>query len=429
MNLTKTQTKDILWHAGKALLCALQLYILDRMTLFSVDELLRFLLRERVITDDSIAVPLFSLIRPVTVLILFVVLWRYYDTIDDRSFNRFCEVYKEAKKAPGLFRDPAYATGLVITALSATPILTLSLIKPLHYAGLRNGECIAVGTAVSLLLTAGISLLRIKRLAEVWVIQKDLRTGNEKTRGVRHIMRRVLYALIFFGSLCALVILGYGMLVPVWGSFLLGIIRLLWKPILLIAVILFLWLFVIRTLRGLINRRKFLRRLKKMSERGELSYEIHGSPYLSVLSERVFFGLTITDAPHPDGKRKKDITYKVAVANCKYRRGMVILCENNVYRFVVFSLNFRAIAQQNWGRLSVASSQIVAMPIGSICTNHSFDFPEGEGERILLVDPAPRILSMPGSREGEVITLDNASKIFDYTVYGKNSFVNMLERT
>jgi hypothetical protein len=169
-----------------------------------------------------------------------------------------------------------------------------------------------------------------------------------------------------------------------------------------------------------------------MKERGELSYEIHGSPYLSVLSERIFFGLTITDMPHPDsrgGRRKnREVTYKVAFANCRYRRGLVILCPNNIYRFV-YSLQFRTIAQQNWGGLSVASSQIVSMPVASFHTNHSFDFPEGEGKRILIVDPAPRMLCMYGLREGELITLDNDSEIFGYTVYGKNSFVNILERT
>ena len=107
---------------------------------------------------------------------------------------------------------------------------------------------------------------------------------------------------------------------------------------------------------------------------------------------------------------------------------MVVLCDNNVYRFV-YSIQFRTIAQQNWGGLSVASSRIVSMPVASFYTNHSFDFPEGEGKRILLVDPAPRVLCMHGFREGEMVALDNASEVFGYTVYGKRSFLNLLERT
>ena len=425
MNHTKTQLKDMAWHAGKALLCALQLLAFHAVTMKSVKSLMDFLYLELIVLEGGVAEALLAFLHPLTVAVLFIVLWRYYDTIDDRSFNRFCAVYKDETKAPNLLREPAYAAGLAVTALCATPILSKSLIPALGYTGMRPAECTAVGIAVSILLVVGLSLLRIRSRAKVWVIQKDLRTGNEQTK----ILKRVFYAAVFFAALYLLIYAGYSTLVPTLGSLILGLIRLLWKPILIIGGILFLWLFVIRSIRRMLDRRKFLKKLRRMSERGELSYEIHGSPYLSVIfPERVMFGLTVVDAPHPDGKRRRDITYQVAFANCKYRRGMVILCPNNIFRFV-YSINFRAIAMQNWGGLSVASARIVSMPVGSFFTNHTFEFPEGEGKRILLMDPAPRVLCMHGYREGEYITLDNDSEVFGYTVYGKSSFVNLLERT
>ena len=425
MNMTKTSLKDLAWHTGKALLCVLQLWIFSIVTRNSVGNLLDLLYTELIVREGDLAEPFLALIVPVTVTVLFVVIWRYYDNIDDRSFNRFCAVYKDEKKAPYLLREPAYAVGFAVTVLCAAHIIATTLLPSLRYTGMRSGECIAVGGAVALLLVAGLSFLRLRRRAAVWVIQRDLRTGNEKTR----IGRRIFYAVIFFVATYLLIYAGYSTLIPVWGSFILGIFRLLWKPILLIASVLFLWLFVIRSIRRIMDRHKFLKKLTQMRERGELSYEIHGSPYLSVMfPERVVFGLTITDAPHPDGKRKGDLTYKVAFANCRYRRGLVILCPNNTYRFV-YAINFRTIASHNWGGLSVASSQIVSMPVASFHTNHSFDFPEGAGKKILLVDPAPRMLCMYGYREGELITLDNHSEVFGYTVYGKNSFVNLLDRT
>ncbi len=427
MNLTKTPVKDILWHGGKALLCAAQLWIFHFVTMKSVGNLMSFLYTELVVREGEPAEVLLSLIHPVTLILLFFFLWRYYDNVDDRSFNRFCETYKDQTKAPNLLKELPYAVGFAVTVLSATPVISSALIPTLRHTGMRQGECAAVATAAALLLVAGLSILRLRRRSAVWIIQKDLRTGNEKTRWGR----RIFYAVIFFGAICALLFFGFSTLVPFWGSLILGIIRLLWKPILIIASALFLWLFVIRSARRIIDRRRFLKKLDTMKERGELSYEVHGSPYLSVLSERVFFGLTIIDKPHPDSRgsrRNRETTYKIAFANCRYRRGLVILCPNNVYRFV-YSLQFRTIAQQNWGGLSVASSQIVSMPVASFHTNHSFDFPEGEGKRILLMDPAPRMLCMYGHREGELLTLDNDSEIFGYTVYGKNSFVNILERT
>ena len=422
---SKTSYKDILWHVGKSLLCALQLLAFHAVTMKSVKTLMDFLYLELIILEGDVAESLLAFLQPLTVAVLFIVLWRYYDTIDDRSFNRFCAVYKDETKAPNLLREPAYAAGLAVTTLCATPILSKSLIPALGYTGMRPAECTAVGIAVSILLVVGLSLLRIRSCAKVWVIQKDLRTGNEQTK----ILKRVFYAAVFFAALYLLIYAGYSTLVPTLGSLILGLIRLLWKPILIIGGILFLWLFVIRSIRRMLDRRKFLKKLRHLRERGELSYEIHGSPYLSVIfPERVMFGLTVVDAPHPDGKRRRDITYKVAFANCKYRRGMVILCPNNIFRFV-YSINFRTIAAHNWGGLSVASARIVSMPVGSFFTNHTFEFPEGEGKRILLMDPAPRVLCMHGYREGEYITLDNDSEVFGYTVYGKSSFVNLLERT
>ena len=425
MNPTKTRIKDILWHGGKASLCAAQLWIFHLVTMKSVGNLMSFLYTELIVLEGETTETLLAFLHPLTVTVLFFVLWRYYDHIDDYSFNRICTVYQDETTPPNLLRDPAYAVGLAVTTLCATPLINASLVPALRYTGMRNGECVAVGIGVSLLVVVGTSLLRIRRRAKVWVVQKDLRTGNEKTR----IGRRIFYAAVFFAAVSLLVYAGYSTLVPTLGSLIIGLIRLLWKAILIIGSILFLWLFVIRSIRRMLDRRKFLKKLARMRERGELSYEIHGSPYLSVMfPERVEFGLTIVDAPHPDGKRRKDITYQVAFANCRYRRGMVILCPNNTFRFV-YSINFRAIAQQNWGGLSVASARIVSMPVGSFFTNHSFDFPEGGGKRILLMDPAPRVLCMHGYREGEYITLDNDSEVFGYTVYGKSSFVNLLERT
>ena len=424
MKLTKAHVKDIAWHSAKALLCALQLLVLHAVTMTSIGNLMNFLYVDLVVRKGSTADTLLSFIHPLMVVILFAVWWRYYDNIDDRSFRRFRDTYKEESEAPNLLRDPAYLAGLAVTVACATPVITFSLVPALRNTGLENTLCYAAGVSASLLLTAGISLLRIRRRSKLWYKQRNMPEDTEKTR----LGSRIFYAVLLLVSVLLAIPLGFTILIPFLGSLILGIIRLLWKPILFIGGILFLWLFVIRSIRRIADRRRFLKRLDQLQERGELSYEIHGSPYLSVFWERIVFGITITDLPHQSNKRKTPVTYQVAIANCKYRRGMVILCDDNVFRFVI-SFNFRTIAQHNWGGLSVASSSIVSMPIASFCTNHSFDFPEGEGKRILLMDPAPRVLCMYGFREGELITLDNGSEVFGYTVYGKNSFVNLLERT
>lgn len=424
MKLTKARITDVIWHSVKALLCSLQLLALHAVTMTSIGNLMNFLYVDLVVRKGSTADTLLSFIHPLMVVILFAVWWHYYDNIDDRSFRRFRDTYKEESEAPNLLRDPAYLAGLAVTVACATPVITFSLVPALRNTGLENTLCYAAGVSASLLLTAGISLFRIRRRAALWYKQRNMPEDTEKTR----IGSRIFYAVLLLVSVLLAIPLSFTILIPFLGSLILGIIRLLWKPILFIGSILFLWLFVIRSIRRIADRRRFLKRLDQLQERGELSYEIHGSPYLSVFWERIVFGITITDLPHQSNKRKTPVTYQVAIANCRYRRGMVILCDDNIFRFVI-SFNFRTIAQHNWGGLSVASSSIVSMPLASFCTNHSFDFPEGEGNRILLMDPAPRVLCMYGFREGELITLDNGSEVFGYTVYGKNSFVNLLERT
>ncbi len=425
MTPTKIQWKDILWHWSKALLCAAQLFILDYTAENSAGQLLSFLLLERIITEDTLLFSvLFSLINPLVTIIMYIVLWRYYDNIDDRSFNRFCEVYAGVTETPNVLRDPAYAVGLVMTALCATPIIAGSLIPSLGYTGMRQGELIAVSGAVSLLFVVGSSLLRIKRRAEVWTIQKDLRTGNEKTR----LVRSIIYAVIFLVALNLLVYAGLSVLIPVWGSFFLGLFKLLFRPLCTAILVLLFPILGITAIRRLTARRKFMKRLQKLRERGELSYTVHGHPYLSAIFNKVFFGLTITDAPHPDGKRKGDTTYVVGVISCFFRKGTVVLCDNNVYRFM-YSLRLRGIGAFGGGGIAITTAHFVSVPAGSWFTDHGFRFPEGEGERILLIDPTPRVLAIHGRTEDELITQDNASKLFGYTVYGKNSFVNVLERT
>ena len=187
MNPTKTRIKDILWHGGKALLCAAQLWIFHLVTMKSVRNLMSFLYTELIVLEGETADALLAFLHPLTVAVLFFFLWRYYDHIDDYSFNRFCTVYQDETTPPNLLRDPAYAVGLAVTTLCAAPMMNTSLLPALRHTGMRNGECIAVSVAVSLLLTVGLSLLRIRRRAQVWVVQKDLRTGNEKRRIGRRI--------------------------------------------------------------------------------------------------------------------------------------------------------------------------------------------------------------------------------------------------
>lgn len=406
--------RHILWHAGKAALCALQLWLLDATAKASVAVFLQFLLSEGIVLTAH-TLPLL-LIRPAVTVALFFALWHYYDGIDDDSFNRFCD-------APYTLRDRGVLTEWLVTVLGATPILTVALYAPVACTALPAPAVWGIAAGASLLFTAVAAGLRLHALLARWNIQKDLRQKKEKTR----ILRRVLYAVVYFVALFLLISLGFSMILPTWGSVMFTLARVLFFPI--AGTLLTAWLGFrgFQLIRGLISRRKFLRRLARLRDKGELSFEIHGHPYLSLLSARFFFGLTVVDAPHPDGRRQTDTTYRVAVASCGYRRMTVILCDRNIYRFM-YALQFHQIVR--FGQMGAASAgaRVLSVPGAAFFTNHSFEFPEGEGERILLIDPTPYTLAIYGTREGELLEQDNGSHVFGYTVYGKNAFVNLLER-
>ena len=420
--MTKSQTKDVLWHGGKALLCSFQLWFIGAAgsTVASMDYFIAWLVSVLML-PKSLA-PILALLHPLLGVTLFIALWRYYDSIDDRSFNQFCARCREGASAP-LLRDLGFQAGIAVTVLTATPVLAIIFRRVLM--GLRLGASPATAVSIALSATAviGLSLLRIRSLEETWQVQKDLPNQSHK------LSKRILNAIVFFVALALL--LNSGVLLAVyWLGFFFSVLQLMFQnnavPVLLVIILPFL---VIRTLRAILKRRKFMKRLAKLQTQGELTYTVDGHPYLSVLFPKLArFGLNIIDAPHADAKRKEYRAYTVAVITTRHRKGTVILCDHNVYRFM-YALNLRGIGGFRVGANLLAGAQIVAVPAGAWYTNHAFDFPEGDGEKILLVDPAPRVLAIHGQRADELIPQDNASKLYGYTVYGKNSFLNMLERT
>ncbi len=403
------RTKDILWHGGKTLLCLVQFFCL---TLGTFEGIAAMASQE---VEDVATVPYLSLFA-IAQLVLFIALWKYYDNEDDRAFDRFCE----AEETPVLLRDPAYLVGLVLTAIGGTLILSLSFAPLLRaiFPALNDVPAAAIALLLAALVAGGGSVLRLRRLGEVWSIQKTLRRPTDKR--IKPV-KRVLWAIIYFVAL-AFATQAVPALLMAFGSLILTFILLLEEFVfLLLGIIVALWAFFF--FRQVAARRKFLGRLKSLRDKGMLSFEVHGHPYLSLLFRRVEYSLTIVDEPHPESRVKAPTTYQVAVANCNHRRMMVVLCPDNVFQ-IVLSLKIRAI-----GSIGLGRSDIMTIPLASIFLSHRFHFPEGEGKRILLVDPAPANLTMRGFRKGEYLPLDNASEQFGYIVYGKNSFLNVLERS
>ena len=408
-NHRREKITSLIWHSCKTLICFLQFMILTRV----IES--KYLPGLDTNEGESGSIGLFlQILYPIIVTILFFVLWCYYDNIDDRSFNRV----RNSPETPKFLRDSAYLLGIVLTTLMATPILSNSYRSLFQYFGLKAGATV-VSVLVAFVIAGGGSVLRVMRLNSLWAIQSKLPLAKKPPT----LKWRIFYAVIFF---VALLILCNG--VAVGAIVFSAVILSFFIPLLIIAGLILLWCAVILPVINLPARRKFMLRLEKLQEQGKVSVEILGHPYLALFFERVPFGLTITNMPHTDAKIQEKTVYKVAFANCKRRREIVILCNHNIYQFV-YSFKFNQVTRFSRMGADSAGSRAVGLPGASWFSNHSFDFPEGEGARILLIDTPPAVLAVRSESNSNLFELDNASEIFGYTVFAKNSFVNLLERT
>ena len=215
--MTKSQTKDILWHSGKALLCALQLWVIGTAgsTAAAMDYLTAFLTSVFLLPKSF--VPVLALLHPLLAVILFITLWRYYDSIDDRSYNQFCARCREGTQT-SLLRDLGFQTGLAVTVLAATPVITILLRRSLMGLGLGASPATAVAIALSAATVGGLSLHRIRNLEEIWQVQKDLPSPSHKWS------KRILYALVFFAALAILCNAGI-FLAIYWLSFFFSVLH------------------------------------------------------------------------------------------------------------------------------------------------------------------------------------------------------------
>ena len=445
-------TKDNLWQVGKNLICLFQFYAIGMVVAGAI--------RSRDILADGIPAWLYAILCLAIYIGLYIALWRYYDNIDDRSFNAFCAACRPAAppdddpmryfedmdgrnpdaspaadKTPVLLEDRAWRVGFAVAVIGVAPVLAIpiALLMLQIFPSFPPLLALVLGLVSGAGIAFGLSLWHIRDLNYVWSVQKDLRRPTDK---VPKLPVRIIYAVIYFVSIAVVAALAIGVLSIL--LMLVEFVKLFGWRLIPVAVCLLAW-WVIQKTRRFCQRQGFIRRLRRLAKDGEITYKLHGHPYLSLFFARAPFGLTLTDLQVTRKERDAAVsswnrresteematerTYQVAVANCLRRRYTVVLAEGHVFRFM-YSFRIRAI-----GAVGFARADIMTIPMGTWFKSYTFEFPEGEGERILLVDPAPTRLCMHGHSEGELIPLDNASKVYDYTVYGRLAFLRLVERT
>ncbi|MBQ9151390.1 MAG: hypothetical protein IJX72_03995 [Clostridia bacterium] len=389
-----------------SLLICIQFVALDILTRLAVKQMLR-----------GLAIPPAWWTQAIHIavdMLLLVCLWVYYDSIDDRGFAEFCQSSHDRP----LWDIPAFGTGLTVTAIIASPILCFSMHRLLTTVGVHSIVAAIPASAGAVGFTVGVRMALLARLRNIWAVQKDLVTGREKKH---HPVSRILYALVFFLALGLAVWVVIGMaghqIIKIGGT----LIQIPVKVFagLGIAILLFHTVHLLRRIR---IRRRFLVRLEKLSHTGCMDYTVEGHPYLSLLSSRLYAGLTVTHRTK-QGNLNRQTVYRVGLINGKSRRSILILCHNQVYRFL------HRLPNQHLARRTGTHGSMLYKPTFSWFESHAFDFPEGEGTPILLIDPFPAVLAGQDEAEEWFFALDIGCHAFGYTTHSLGSFLRLLERS
>lgn len=434
------------WQPVKAVICFLQLYVCQTLTMRGMN----------VIIGEW--KPIHVAILALNALVCMMVLYHFYDEIDDWAFmalkkekdalngkkassidpdladlealygDAVPSSYSEDDVQPThLMKKPAWMAAYLAGTVAFGYLMGQYLAPLLSMTGMPAALCVILGCLLGGLLFAGLRLWRVCALNKTWRIQIDLvKSGQKKYASpVKRVLQCVFMAVAlgmvcFYGSGVYAVLLVITALFKIIANF----VREFPAAAVLIAVVL-VTLLLFGKLRLLTRWGKFMKKLKKAKKKGEIDYTVEGSIYLSALFPKLYAGLVVTDKERYKGE---PVTYRVGICNVSSRREAVILCDG--YRAQIrHSINLRlggralaiaASAENTDGRTGHALAQWH--------TTVGLEFPEGEGERILLVDPAPTKLYLREGQTERVQELDNGSRVYDYTVYTKNAFFNILDR-
>lgn len=183
------------------------------------------------------------------------------------------------------------------------------------------------------------------------------------------------------------------------------------------AIYLFIFAFAIaagiflgRRLRRVSHRKKFLKRLAAMADAGLCTYTLYGHPFLSLFLSRFSFEITLVD--------KKKRSYSIAVLSCSKRRRPLRLKEDSC--FFIHGIPIKGTT----GRWAAYTECSYLFEFQSV---YELRFPtEHEGRKILLVDPPPSDVRVVEGKQSRPV--DNGDRLWDYTIYSKNAFLNFLDR-
>lgn len=378
-----------------------------------------------VIYADTPQVFLFQLLGAAIVIFAVIMVYYYFDNLD--LFNKR-DYHKEERKRL-LISKPGYIIGFAIAICFATSMLT----RPIHDLLLVLGDVnIAWARLIAIFTLMLIRLIQLCNLQAKWndeiehpmFVEKPIFKRSQDIEGfkIRHLFLRPLGFVAIF-TLCYLA--AYSYLLATFSS-VFFILTSLWQGILLIALVPFIIILTVRFSANIRSRHKLIKKLKYLEKNGYAAITYQGRKYLSAIFPRLNFSIEV--------RAQSGETYLCRVVCSGRVNAPMYFTEDKYYTEHGFHLRggglissmgaspFAAVVDiGKWGGKTNPTNLIAGYR-----REHDIEFPEKEGDRALIVNPAPTAcFSLYENIANPIDTGENMGK---YTVYSATGFCNMIER-
>ena len=371
------------------------------------------------------------ILLPLMIIATAAIVFDYFDNVD--LFNK--RDYFESKSKRPLISKYPYLLSFAISMLFATLILS----KSFHFALTFFLPDINIALARFLAVVT----MALLRLFQIWSLQDKWQTEIENPLFIEKAMfkrNRDMYAFkphqiilqpigYFFAFLALCVFVSYLSLPYLIFTAIISLLNIILSPdmwwiVFSIPLVIAFISLTITVARNILKRQILLKKLKQIEGEGLGRVEIKGYRYLSSTFIFLPFCVKITD--------REGEVYNCAVATCgEINAPMFFKSDEYIVEHGFHMRGGALIARGGSFAYAVDISQLGGKEnptnlIFGFRTAHKPIFPEGEGHRIVILNPTP---TTAYALDGHVCRpIDTGEDMKEYTIYTASGLFNHIER-
>lgn len=353
-----------------------------------------------------------------------IMIYFFFDNLD--LLNK--KEYIDSKSKKFLIARPHYIIGFALSTLAGTAMFT----NPIHqFIGTFISVNIVWARLAAVILIVAIRLIQLYNLQSKWqdeidhplFVEKPMFNGSNDPDSFKpfHLVVKPLIFIVLYTA-CYFIISQY-LLYLVFSVF--YVITALWQSLILIALLPFLIIFGSRAIYGLRGRIKLLRNLRRLKKNGIATVKYRGSRVCSSFLPFLPFSIEI--------KTNSGDTYLCKVV-CSGKVNSPMFFRPDVY-FTEHGFHMRGgLLSRHGGSPYAAVVDLEKMGGKVNPTNlifgfrmqHRIDFPEEEGNKVLIINPTPTSCYAIDGKDSKPI--DTGENMGRYTIYTATGIYNTIER-